>query len=100
MKLGLFQQKAAVESGHWPLLHFDPRTADGENPLHLDGKPPRMPLKDYLYAEGRYRRLAQSRPNEAERLLHEAERDVTRRRALYEYIAAMGASSKGEGEGE
>jgi pyruvate-ferredoxin/flavodoxin oxidoreductase len=99
MKCGLNQQKAAVDSGHWPLLHFDPRAHGDKNPLHLDAKAPRLPLKDYVYAEGRYRRLTQSRPEEAERLLQEAEADITRRRALYEYMAAMGTRPMGEGEG-
>src|SRR5690606_4904405 len=45
MKCGLNQQKAAVDSGHWPLLHFDPRAHGDKNPLHLDAKAPRLPLK-------------------------------------------------------
>jgi pyruvate-ferredoxin/flavodoxin oxidoreductase len=98
MKRGLSQQKAAVESGHWSLLHFDPRTADQtHSAMHLDSKAPRMELKDYLYAEGRYRRLVESRPDEADRLLHKAEGDVANRRARYEAIAKSGGTGEGEG---
>ncbi len=98
MKRGLSQQKAAVDSGHWSLLHFDPRTADqAHSAMHLDSKAPRMELKDYLYAEGRYRRLVESRPDEADRLLHKAEGDVANRRARYEAIAKSTGSGEGEG---
>jgi pyruvate-ferredoxin/flavodoxin oxidoreductase len=47
-------------------------------------------LEEYLYAETRYRMLAQSRPEEAKRLLTLAKADVNRRYRQYEEIANAG----------
>src|SRR5438132_965307 len=80
LRYGLEQQKKAVLSGHWPLLHYDPRLAvGGGQPFHLDSKPPSIPLEDYVYSETRYRMLTQSDPVEAKRLLALAQQDVNDR---------------------
>ncbi|HEU4930003.1 MAG TPA: thiamine pyrophosphate-dependent enzyme, partial [Candidatus Krumholzibacteria bacterium] len=77
MAKGMTQQKLAAESGHWPLYRFDPRRAErGENPMQLDSAPPKIPLKDYIYNEGRYRMLVQSDPEAAARLLTAAQAHV------------------------
>jgi pyruvate-ferredoxin/flavodoxin oxidoreductase len=96
MKQGLCQQKLAVQSGHWPLLRFDPRrVAEGKNPMQLDSKPPSVPLEDYIYNETRYSMLRQSHPEEAKKLLEEAREDVAARWKMYETWASMGANGKG-----
>jgi pyruvate-ferredoxin/flavodoxin oxidoreductase len=84
LRHGLEQQKKAVLSGHWPLYRFDPRV---DSPLTLDSKAPSIPLEEYLYAETRYRMLAQSRPEEAQRLLELAKRDVNQRYRQYAELA-------------
>jgi pyruvate-ferredoxin/flavodoxin oxidoreductase len=84
LRYGLEQQKKAVLSGHWPLYRFDPRV---ESPFTLDSKAPSIPLEEYLYAETRYRMLAQSRPEEAQRLLDLAKRDVNQRYRQYAELA-------------
>jgi pyruvate-ferredoxin/flavodoxin oxidoreductase len=77
MTLGMQQQKLAVDSGYWPLVRYHPaEAAAGRAPLHLDSKPPRIPLKDYAYRETRYRMLSASHPEEAARLLRLAQQDV------------------------
>jgi pyruvate-ferredoxin/flavodoxin oxidoreductase len=77
MAKGMAQQKLAVESGYWPLYRFDPRrAATGENPMQLDSTPPRIPLRDYIYNESRYRMLVQSDPDQAARLLEAAQAHV------------------------
>ena len=77
MTKGMTQQKLAADSGHWPLYRFDPRrAANGENPMQLDSAPPKIPLKDYIYNEGRYRMLVQSDPEAAARLLEAAQANV------------------------
>ncbi len=97
MFLGFSQQKAAVDSGAWPLMRFDPRRREqGLNPLQLDSKPPRIPLEDYLYSEGRYRQLQQSDPETAARLLEEARVEVKERYQLYQSLAAMDVSADGQ----
>jgi pyruvate-ferredoxin/flavodoxin oxidoreductase len=96
LRYGLEQQKKAVLSGHWPLYRFDPRAlAEGKNPFSLDSKAPSLPLEDYLYAETRYRMLAQSRPEEAKRLLELAKRDILSRYRQYEQLAAAGGERNG-----
>src|SRR5437660_9481888 len=87
---GLDQQKLAVQSGHWPLFRFDPRrVAKAKNPLQMDSKPPSIPLENYLYNEGRYTMLKQSHPEEAKKLLEEAQQDVLNRWKIYEAWAGM-----------
>ena len=90
MAFGIDQQKAAVQSGYWPLLRYNPAlVAEGKNPLQLDSKPPSLPLEKYIYNEARYTMLAHSDPEEARKLLHEAQEDVKIRYRLYENWAAM-----------
>jgi pyruvate-ferredoxin/flavodoxin oxidoreductase len=87
---GMDQQKAAVQSGYWPLFRYDPRlAAEGKNPFQLDSRPPSIKLKDYVYNETRYTMLAKSNPEEAYRLLDLAQKDVIDRWKIYEHMAAM-----------
>jgi pyruvate-ferredoxin/flavodoxin oxidoreductase len=88
MAHGLEQQKAASESGHWPLYRFHPeRTEQGSPGLQLDSKPPSRPLAEYIYREGRYRSLQQADPETAARLLAQAESELARRMQLYATLA-------------
>jgi pyruvate-ferredoxin/flavodoxin oxidoreductase len=88
MRYGLDQQKAAVDSGHWILYRHDPRRKDnGKNPLQLDSKAPKLPLRDYLYKETRYKMLTKSMPDRAKTLLKAAEREAQKRYELYYQLA-------------
>jgi len=90
MTRGMQQQKAAVNSGHWLLYRFDPRlTEQGKNPLTLDSRPPSIPIKDYAYAETRYRMLTLSNPEEAKRLLKLAQQDVLARHQFYQQLTGI-----------
>lgn len=85
LKHGMSQQKAAVQSGHWPLLRYDPRREDdGENPFQLDSKKPSIPLERYAYNETRYTMLVHSQPAVADELLEQAKQDVKIRWQNYE----------------
>ena len=87
---GLEQQEAAVLSGHWPLIRYNPDLLkEGKNPLQLDSKPPSLPLEKYIYNETRYSMLVRSDPEAAKRLLELAQEDVMMRWRLYEHWAAM-----------
>jgi len=89
LRNGLTQQKLAVESGAWPLYRYNPAlAAQGQNPLTLDSKEPKIPLKDYIYNETRYRMLVQSDEARAEMLLKLAEGDVRKRWQQLERLAA------------
>ncbi len=93
MTTGMQNQKAAVNSGHWPLYRYDPRLADqGKNPLVLDSKPPSIPLKDYAYLETRYKMLTLSQPEEAKRLMVLAQKDARQRYSLYQQLASLKVS--------
>ena len=89
LKHGMSQQKAAVQSGHWPLLRYDPRRTElGENPFLLDSKEPAIPLERYAYNETRYTMLVHSKPAAAAELLEQAKSDVKRRWEAYAKQAA------------
>jgi pyruvate-ferredoxin/flavodoxin oxidoreductase len=87
---GLEQQKAAVNSGHWPLFRYNPALAkEGKNPFVLDSRAPSIPLEQYIYNETRYTMLVRSDPDEAKRLLEQAQENVNERWKLYQHMAAM-----------
>lgn len=90
MAKGMHQQKLAVESGHWPLYRYSPSlAAENKNPFQLDSGAPKIPLKDYIYTEGRYRMLQQSDPEVAKFLLGQAEKAVEQRWQQYKQLAAV-----------
>jgi pyruvate-ferredoxin/flavodoxin oxidoreductase len=89
MAKGMQQQQAAVESGRWLLYRYDPRrTERGENPLILDSREPKRPLEQAMYSENRFKMLLRSKPQEAKRLLEQAQISVASRYHLYQYLAA------------
>jgi len=96
---GLEQQKAAVQTGYWPLFRYHPElTKQGKNPLQLDSRAPTLPLEKYAYNETRYTMLARSDPEAAKRLLELAQEDVNERWHTYASLAAMSANGGGKEE--
>jgi pyruvate-ferredoxin/flavodoxin oxidoreductase len=90
MAFGINQQKAAVLSGYWPLMRYNPALrAVGQNPFQLDSKAPSISLKQYAYQEARYTMLARSNPQAARELLRMAQDDVERQWRVYSNRAAM-----------
>jgi pyruvate-ferredoxin/flavodoxin oxidoreductase len=95
MSQGIAQQKAAVLSGYWPLIRYNPNLRlEGKNPFQLDSRAPSIPFKQYAYQEARYTMLARSNPEVARELLQLAQEDVHRRWRVYANRAAM----PGDGE--
>ena len=89
---GLEQQYRAVNSGHWPLMRYNPVIREnGGNPFLLDSPRPRLRLREYQDAELRYKVLRASDPEEANRLIDIAQAQVDRRWAEYEELALRGA---------
>jgi pyruvate-ferredoxin/flavodoxin oxidoreductase len=86
MATALKNHKAAVESGQWLLYRYHPD--HGENPLTLDSRAPKLPLKEYLHMENRFKMLELSKPEVAAELFAQAQQDVNTRWALYEYLAS------------
>ncbi|MEX2502138.1 MAG: pyruvate:ferredoxin (flavodoxin) oxidoreductase [Trueperaceae bacterium] len=77
---GMGQQKRATASGAWPLFRYDPaRVAAGKPGLKLDSRKPSIPFREYALRENRYRLLARTAPDDAERVLDEAERAIVDR---------------------
>ena len=90
LKHGLDQQKAAVQTGHWPLIRYNPNLAkQGKNPLVLDSKAPTLTLDKFENNETRFTMLNRSDPEAAKRLLETAQAEVSARWRLYEHWAAM-----------
>lgn len=95
METGMLNQKAAVDSGYWPLYRYNPDLVEaGKNPFALDSKGLKIPLKDYVYMETRYKMLSKTHPEMAADLLKKAQQDVIDRWKQYEQLA--GANSKSE----
>jgi pyruvate-ferredoxin/flavodoxin oxidoreductase len=89
MSTAMQNQKAAVDSGKWLLYRFDPeRAKQGENPLQLDSRSPKLPLEQYMYLENRFKMLTKSNSEAAKQLLKEAQEDVNIRWQMYQYLAA------------
>jgi pyruvate-ferredoxin/flavodoxin oxidoreductase len=94
MRYGLTQQKLAVDSGHWPLVRYNPALRDqGRNPFLLDSQRPRIKLKDYAYNEIRYRMLTRTHPEAADRLMELAQENVHIKWRVYEEMATRGDPS-------
>jgi pyruvate-ferredoxin/flavodoxin oxidoreductase len=87
---GLEAQKAAVESGHWPLYRYNPALTDeGKNPLVIDSKDPTISLSDYAYKENRYKILQRSNPDASKQLIDTAQKAVTSKFSMLKQMAEM-----------
>jgi pyruvate-ferredoxin/flavodoxin oxidoreductase len=87
-------QKAAAESGYWPLFRYDPAAvAAGEPPLRLDSRAPTLRFRDFAATEARFSMLERSNPEHAEELLAQAQRDIDDRWHLYEQMVQVERSA-------
>lgn len=91
------QQNLAVDSGHWPLLRYDPRKVEqGQNPIKLDSKAPSIPYEQFARTETRFTMLAHSHPETAQKLMSEAQQDALDRYAHYARMLENTPSKDGE----
>jgi pyruvate-ferredoxin/flavodoxin oxidoreductase len=94
MAFGMEQQKAAVLSGYWPLLRYNPALRlQGKNPFQLDSQAPSIPLQKYAYQEARYSTLVRGKPEAARDLMKLAQDDVDRQWKVYSRNARTEAIS-------
>jgi pyruvate-ferredoxin/flavodoxin oxidoreductase len=101
LKHGLDQQEAAVKSGHWPLMRYNPMLAkEGKNPLILDSKAPSIGLDKFMNNETRFTMLVRSDPAAAKALAETAQQEVAARWKLYEHWAAMPGTSATQEKGQ
>ena len=99
MPTALRNQKAAVDSGQWLLYRFNPDlVTEGKNPLTLDSRAPKLPVSEFLRMENRFRMLELSKPDVAKKLFAQAQEDVDKRRATYEYLANRPMQVQGNNE--
>ncbi len=90
MTVGMQHQKAAVDCGFWPLYRYQPRNLErGENPLHLDSKPPKLEFRKYADTETRFRMVRQMNPERAETLMQAAQAEIRQEWAYLEKLAAL-----------
>ena len=90
MRFGAEQQKLAVGSGVWPLYRFDPRrVAEGKPPLQLDSSEPKIPVRDYMRNETRFRMVEKIDPQRYKRLVAAAQREASQRFAVYRQLAGV-----------
>lgn len=81
-------QKMAVQSGYWHLFRYNPDLAlEGKNPFVLDFKELKLPLRDFISQETRFKMLFKASPKRAEDLLHKSELEVKKRFKLYQEMA-------------
>jgi pyruvate-ferredoxin/flavodoxin oxidoreductase len=73
LKHGMDQQKLAVECGLWPTFRYNPELERaGENPMKLDYKGPKIPVKEYMYNETRFKMVEKMNAEEAAEFLETA----------------------------
>ncbi|MCU1232772.1 MAG: pyruvate flavodoxin/ferredoxin oxidoreductase domain protein, partial [Candidatus Solibacter sp.] len=94
LSFGLEQQKAAVNSGYWPLFRYNPDlAAQNKNPFQMDSRAATIALKDYIYNETRYTMLAKSNPEQAQKLYKLAQEDVAAKWTLYEHMSKQAGNA-------
>ncbi|MBI4429263.1 MAG: pyruvate:ferredoxin (flavodoxin) oxidoreductase [Ignavibacteriales bacterium] len=95
MAAGMRNQKVAVESSYWPLFRYNPALEqEGKNPFKLDSRPPKLPVREFMSLETRFKSLEKSHPERAKELEKLAQEDVDFRWALYEQLSKNSADGK------
>jgi len=82
------EEKLAVQSGYWLLYRYNPMLkAEGKNPLILDSKEPKKPIRELLENEKRYTALEKTNPEQVEKYWKETEKFVKERFEIYQKMA-------------
>jgi pyruvate-ferredoxin/flavodoxin oxidoreductase len=90
MSTQMTHQKAATDSGYWPLYRYDPgREAEGEPGLRLDSRKPSIPFKEFAARETRFAMLGRVNPERADQLMTRAQQDIDDRWHLYEQMVEV-----------
>lgn len=90
LKYGMTQQKYAVECGLWPTFRYNPQLKkEGLNPMILDYKGPKIPVKDYMYNEARFKMVEKINSQEAKEFLDIASEHAKETYKLYENLTKV-----------
>jgi pyruvate-ferredoxin/flavodoxin oxidoreductase len=101
MSTSMTHQKEVVQSGFWPLYHYDPRLAHaGQRPFQLDSRKPSMPFEKFAMKEGRFAMLTRSDPEHAKQLFKLAQKDIDDQWNYYEQMAGIDREISSNQEGE
>ena len=83
------EEKKAVDCGYWQLYRYNPTLIEeGKNPFTLDSKDPTADYKSFLLGETRYASLMKARPELAEGLFEQTEKDSKERLQSYKNLAS------------
>ena len=94
LKYGMSQQKKAVESGLWATFRYNPELKKiGLNPMKLDYKGPKIPVKDYMYNEARFKMVEKINSEEAREFLDTASEYAKETYKLYENLTKINYES-------
>ncbi|GAB1371080.1 pyruvate:ferredoxin (flavodoxin) oxidoreductase [Candidatus Kapaibacterium sp.] len=95
------RHKLAVDSGQWLLYRYNPVNAtEGKNPLTLDSKEPKIPVRDYLSTEGRFQMLMKANPPMADKLFKMSQELINERFRKYKYMAEQGGKEQTPAENQ
>jgi len=89
MSNGMKTMKNAVDSGYWTLYRRKPATDDKPAEFILDSGEPKMPYKEFLANETRYKALEKADPEAAKKLFEQAELHAKRRYEKYKKMAGI-----------
>jgi len=88
LRYGMQQQKRAVDSGLWPIFRFNPDLAqEGKNPMLLDYKKPKIPVKDFMYNETRFKMVEKMNADHARSFIQTAQQHAEDTYRHYEHLA-------------
>jgi pyruvate-ferredoxin/flavodoxin oxidoreductase len=86
LKHGMDQQKKAVDCGLWPIFRYNPEL---KNPMKLDYKGPKIPVKEYMYNETRFKMVEKMNIEDAAAFLKTATFHAKEMFDRYENLSKM-----------
>ncbi len=90
LRMGLEQQKRAVDCGIWPLYRYDPRHVPiGVPPLVVDAEGSKIPVSEYMTNETRFKMVEKLDPEGFRRYAVESQRAAERRMAVYRHMSQL-----------
>ncbi len=90
LKEGMKQQKLAVDCGLWPIFRYNPELErSGENPMRLDYKEPKIPVKEYMYNEARFKMVEKMNAQSATEFLQTAQYHAKEMYKRYENLTKI-----------
>ena len=97
LRYGMEHQKLAVDSGIWPIFRYNPALLkEGKNPMILDYKGPKIPVKEFMYSETRFKMVEKISAEHAKEYLKTAQYHAEQMYRKYQAIANTDFIKEGE----